>query len=403
MVRSLPSKTTLPPTILPEREMIRIRGGKIGMVFQDPLTSRDPLMRVGDQVVETIMAHKDVTREEAEEEAKPEEVEEAPPEVPARAPSVRELWRMGVGSWAQSALVHAVNSSGTVFVTCFDLSYNPVWIVGKGASDFWTLLVSGSTVSAARLNTPAWGYQFPGIVSAAVGLDESVFVYMASSGLLVNFLHGVERWKAPIANLAGIGASLMDVAQNESGLSCLSFMADRVKLVAMVGPSPSWAVALSPEEMPGPVKVGGDGTVYMAAGTQSGASKVLAFRGGSLLWSHQVGDMVMKMAPAPSGELYVVTTSGVLRLGPGGVREVEAPPQPSGVLVGSDGILYLADFGGGLRAVRGGRVLWEATLPAPVTEMAQAPDGSIFAVLDQTFAEGDRWFGLASIRPGTSP
>ncbi len=57
-------------TALPEREMTRIRGGKIGMVFQDPLTSLDPLMRVGDQVVETIMAHKDVTREEAEEEAK---------------------------------------------------------------------------------------------------------------------------------------------------------------------------------------------------------------------------------------------------------------------------------------------------------------------------------------------
>ncbi len=42
---------------LPEREMRAIRGGRIGMIFQEPGTSLNPVLRVGDQLREAIEAH----------------------------------------------------------------------------------------------------------------------------------------------------------------------------------------------------------------------------------------------------------------------------------------------------------------------------------------------------------
>ena len=42
---------------LPESRMRDVRGGRIGMIFQEPATSLNPVMRVGDQIIEAIEAH----------------------------------------------------------------------------------------------------------------------------------------------------------------------------------------------------------------------------------------------------------------------------------------------------------------------------------------------------------
>ncbi|MEK8032810.1 dipeptide ABC transporter ATP-binding protein [Ideonella sp. DXS29W] len=42
---------------LPESQMRAVRGGRIGMIFQEPSTSLNPVMKIGDQIVEAIEAH----------------------------------------------------------------------------------------------------------------------------------------------------------------------------------------------------------------------------------------------------------------------------------------------------------------------------------------------------------
>jgi peptide/nickel transport system ATP-binding protein len=44
-------------TRLPEYAMRSVRGGRIGIIFQEPSTSLNPVMRVGDQIIETLRAH----------------------------------------------------------------------------------------------------------------------------------------------------------------------------------------------------------------------------------------------------------------------------------------------------------------------------------------------------------
>src|SRR6187402_2723588 len=50
---------------LPYEQMRRIRGRRIGAIFQDPLTSLNPLYSIGRQLTETILTHLPVTAGEA--------------------------------------------------------------------------------------------------------------------------------------------------------------------------------------------------------------------------------------------------------------------------------------------------------------------------------------------------
>ena len=54
---------------LDEAGMRKVRGNRIGMIFQDPMTSLNPCMTIGDQVSETVLLHRDVTRAQARERA----------------------------------------------------------------------------------------------------------------------------------------------------------------------------------------------------------------------------------------------------------------------------------------------------------------------------------------------
>ncbi|MCX7018337.1 MAG: ABC transporter ATP-binding protein [bacterium] len=54
---------------LPEREMRAIRGNKISMIFQEPMTSLNPVFSVGDQIAEVFEIHCSMSRREARREA----------------------------------------------------------------------------------------------------------------------------------------------------------------------------------------------------------------------------------------------------------------------------------------------------------------------------------------------
>ena len=52
-----------------DEKMAKLRGGKIGMIFQDPMTSLNPTMKIGKQIMEGILIHKKVNKIEAKKRA----------------------------------------------------------------------------------------------------------------------------------------------------------------------------------------------------------------------------------------------------------------------------------------------------------------------------------------------
>ena len=54
---------------IPEKDMLKIRGGKIAMIFQDPMTALNPTMTVGGQIAEGVLLHNDIGHSEAVERA----------------------------------------------------------------------------------------------------------------------------------------------------------------------------------------------------------------------------------------------------------------------------------------------------------------------------------------------
>ncbi len=54
---------------LSDNDMRHVRGNEIGMIFQDPMTSLNPTMRIGDQISETVLLHRGASAAEARERA----------------------------------------------------------------------------------------------------------------------------------------------------------------------------------------------------------------------------------------------------------------------------------------------------------------------------------------------
>jgi peptide/nickel transport system ATP-binding protein len=79
VMQLLPERTTIQGQILledtdltrqSEAQMCALRGQSIGMVFQEPMTALNPVRTIGDQVMETILIHGAMTKQEAEQRAR---------------------------------------------------------------------------------------------------------------------------------------------------------------------------------------------------------------------------------------------------------------------------------------------------------------------------------------------
>lgn len=50
---------------MPEKQLARLRGSEVSMIFQEPATAFDPVYSIGDQICETIVHHEGISRKEA--------------------------------------------------------------------------------------------------------------------------------------------------------------------------------------------------------------------------------------------------------------------------------------------------------------------------------------------------
>lgn len=96
-------------TLLSDKEMSRFRGGEIGMIFQDPQGSLDPVARVHDQVAESIRRHQGLGKREARQKALAQlELYGVDRELLASAPYAHQL----SGGLCQRAMIAAAMAPG---------------------------------------------------------------------------------------------------------------------------------------------------------------------------------------------------------------------------------------------------------------------------------------------------
>ena len=55
--------------MLSEQELRSVRGNRISMIFQEPMTSLNPVFTIGDQIIEAILSHQDLDKNTAREKA----------------------------------------------------------------------------------------------------------------------------------------------------------------------------------------------------------------------------------------------------------------------------------------------------------------------------------------------